>query len=437
MVSDCGGAIVSIRTEAEEALVMEPHRVEPQPTDGLENVPGIDVKTAHQSSSDVQTAAAPGSGIMSQSTNAPVAQPQVDGATVVAPPEASTEADVGIPSSEDAQSVAAPPAPTAAESETTNSTAPPLPHVPAVLEVGGDSEDSFDSDSASSTVSLRSSIYQYIEENGRTYHAYNSGKYIMPNDEEEQERLDLQHHLFRMTMDNKLHLAPLSNPQNVLDIATGTALENPSSAVLGTDLSPIQPVDVPPNCRFEIDDAEDEWIYNQKFDFIHGRALLSCFKDNRSIVEKIFDNLNPGGYFELQDPCMPMRSDDGTLEGTALDEWQTKMVAGLKLIGRNLSDSVNWGKYMAEAGFVDVVEKRYFWATSPWPRGRKQKLQAAWCQQDLLDGIHAMSMALFTRVLDMPTESVEILLAKVRDDLRNRSIHAYAEVYVVYGRRPE
>lgn len=68
-----------------------------------------------------------------------------------------------------------------------------------------------------------------------------------------------------MTMDNKLHLAPLTNPQNVLDIATGTGIwaiefgklvlfakiffssfiiaqQYPTATVLGTDLSPIQPL---------------------------------------------------------------------------------------------------------------------------------------------------------------------------------------------------
>lgn len=55
-----------------------------------------------------------------------------------------------------------------------------------------------------SAASLRSSIYEHVEENGRTYHAYNSGsecqledckyllmiiEYMMPNDEIEQERL--------------------------------------------------------------------------------------------------------------------------------------------------------------------------------------------------------------------------------------------------------
>lgn len=77
---------------------------------------------------------------------------------------------------------------------------------------------------------------------------------------------------------------------------------------------------VPPNCRFEVDDAEDEWTYNEPFDYIHARAIVTCFKSNRAMAQKIFDNLAPGGYFELQDPCLPMISDDGSLDGTPLGE---------------------------------------------------------------------------------------------------------------------
>jgi tRNA G26 N,N-dimethylase Trm1 len=52
-----------------------------------------------------------------------------------------------------------------------------------------------------------------------------------------------------MTLDNKLSIAPLKkDPHHVLDLATGTgiwaiefALEHPTAAVIGNDLSPIQP----------------------------------------------------------------------------------------------------------------------------------------------------------------------------------------------------
>ncbi|MAD81609.1 MAG: hypothetical protein CL912_01485 [Deltaproteobacteria bacterium] len=78
---------------------------------------------------------------------------------------------------------------------------------------------------------------------------------------------------------------------------------------------------VPPNCKFEVDDAENDWSFSESFDYIHARAIVTCFKDNRAMVQKIFDNLKPGGYFEFQDPCFPMLSDDKTLNGTALEEY--------------------------------------------------------------------------------------------------------------------
>ncbi len=60
------------------------------------------------------------------------------------------------------------------------------------LEARGDFDDSDSGygDDTSMTTSIADSIYAYELENGRTYHAYNKGKYVMPNDEGEQERMD-------------------------------------------------------------------------------------------------------------------------------------------------------------------------------------------------------------------------------------------------------
>ena len=45
---------------------------------------------------------------------------------------------------------------------------------------------------------------------------------------------------------------------------------------------------VPPNCCFEIDDVEDEWVYGQEFDYIHGRLLTLCFNDGAAVFKKAF-----------------------------------------------------------------------------------------------------------------------------------------------------
>ena len=55
--------------------------------------------------------------------------------------------------------------------------------------------------------------------------SYDWRTYLLPNDENEQDRLDLQHHIFRINVDGKLHLAPIpKDVHNILDIGCGTGL---------------------------------------------------------------------------------------------------------------------------------------------------------------------------------------------------------------------
>ncbi|KAF5674675.1 TAM domain-containing protein [Fusarium heterosporum] len=187
--------------------------------------------------------------------------------------------------------------------------------------------------------SLKSSIYNYRFENGRRYHAFREGSYPLvrspnplsiiyltsvgqPNDEDEQERMDLVHHLYSLLLDRKLYLAPVpSSVQRVLDLGTGTGIwaidfadDHPSSEIIGNDLSPIQPEWNPPNCTFEVDDFEDEWLYETAFDFIHGRELEGCIANRDRLLQQSLKHLLPGGYFEIQGVDAFLESDDGTME---------------------------------------------------------------------------------------------------------------------------
>lgn len=71
-------------------------------------------------------------------------------------------------------------------------------------------------------------------------------------------------------------------------------------------------VRVPPNCRFEIDNFEEEWNFSRPFDFIHGRELEGSIRDHDRLFAQCFRNLSPEGFLEMKSMQVEFSSDDGT-----------------------------------------------------------------------------------------------------------------------------
>jgi hypothetical protein len=181
---------------------------------------------------------------------------------------------------------------------------------------------------------------------------------------------------------------------------------------------------VPPNCQFEVDDAEDEWAYSHKFSFIHGRALFTAFKDPAEIFRKAYAALAPGGYFEMQDVYFKPHSPDNTVEGTAWERWSELLVEAAKKLGRNWHGPPHYAQWMRDAGFEDVVEKIVQLPINTWPLGQKNKLMGMWFLEDVSQGIGAITPAVLSRN-GMPMEEIEALIGDVRGLMRDKSIHVY------------
>ncbi|PVH79468.1 S-adenosyl-L-methionine-dependent methyltransferase [Cadophora sp. DSE1049] len=325
---------------------------------------------------------------------------------------------------------------------------PPVTEIEPETDTYDDADSSLGSALGSSTTSIGSSILNYRKENGRRYHAYKDGQYLFPNDEQESDRLDLQHHLLYMTFDGKLHTAPIPKKQQlhrVLDVGTGTGIwaidfadEHPESEVIGVDLSPIQPSFVPPNLTFQVDDIEEEWTFTNKFDFIYSRMMTGSLMNWPKFFSQSYGNLNPGGWIEVVDICLPYQSEDGTLkEDSAIHHWIKTGIPGVTALGREIHTAHTYKERMIAAGFENVTEVIYKWPTNRWPKDKRMKEIGMWALENMLSSLEAVSLAIFTRGLGWSKEELDVLLAKVRNEMKDTKIHAYAPIYVVYGQKPK
>ncbi|KAF2144413.1 uncharacterized protein K452DRAFT_316415 [Aplosporella prunicola CBS 121167] len=342
---------------------------------------------------------------------------------------------------------------------------PPVPHISSAVHhvaspgpssaeestpksiIEADSEPSDGAESyESSTKSVRESVFEFIRENGRTYHRYAAGSYLFPNDRSENERLDLQFEILKVLFGMRNYFAPLKDPRKILDIGTGTGKwaiemgnEFPDCEITGTDLSPIQPEWVPDNVQFIIDDAaEEDWLIKpNSYDYIHTRVLLGSFEDFRDIIRKSYRYLKPGAWMESQEIYPTLCCDDGTMtESYPFQQWtRTQDVAAMNL-DRPLRIANKLKRWYEEAGFVDVHEELFKLPINSWPKDPQFKMLGRFSESSLLQGLQGFSLAWFHRGLGWTKEEIEVYLVQVRKAISDRSIHAYHKVYVVWGRKP-
>ncbi|KAF6805583.1 putative SAM dependent methyltransferase [Colletotrichum sojae] len=294
---------------------------------------------------------------------------------------------------------------------------------------------------ASSSTSLTESIFEYRRIHGRPY--TQKTDYYGPNDEKQNEGLDLQHYAKTLFFDNKLFLAPIgNNPQRVLDLGTGTGIwaidfadEYPSAEVVGTDISPIQPSWVPTNCKFQIDDYDQmpwTWPANH-FDFVHVGHLEGCVSDWPAFYEQALEVLKPGGWIEVKhwDVETYSQTNPDLPESHPFRQWPKLMFAALDKIGKTGSQHVDHGiaRNLEAAGFVNVVEKRWPIPTGGWANDPKLR-EVGECQLEFLDqSLEGFGTFLLKEFHGWEYAEILVFMAEVRKAMKDPKLQPYLNLY--------
>ncbi|KAI0001769.1 hypothetical protein BJV77DRAFT_969568 [Russula vinacea] len=109
------------------------------------------------------------------------------------------------------------------------------------------------------------------------------------------------------------------------------ARDFPHCQAVAVDLVPMQSIDMPPNCRSEVDDINIglQHFYGE-FNVVHAR-LISSDQDFPTLIDHISQCLRPGGLMELlefdfrvYDPSWkPFSLPTGTMDGPWFPRWMS------------------------------------------------------------------------------------------------------------------
>ena len=174
----------------------------------------------------------------------------------------------------------------------------------------------------------------------------------------------------------------------------------PSASVIGTDLSPIQPSEVPPNLQFEVDDFCSEWLFTKEsFDFIHARSIYGCVADYAALYGEVYKHLKPGGWFEQAEMSVDPQSEDGSIRGTPLESWGPLGLEAGDRFGKSLRIVHETKERMEAAGFVNVTYKKFKWPIGPWSKDKKMRKIGLYNRLTWEEGMEGWAMFLFTKHL--------------------------------------
>ncbi|GKZ24620.1 hypothetical protein AbraIFM66951_012024 [Aspergillus brasiliensis] len=304
----------------------------------------------------------------------------------------------------------------------------------------------YPTDVGSYASSLSSSVLDYKWINGRRFHAYKEGSYKFPNDEREQNRLNMMHYVFKIAMGGQLFLAPVDveQPLRVLDIGTGTGLwaievgdlYPKIKLIQGNDLSPIQPDLVPPNVVFEVDDVESEWPPRQPFDLIHARYMCGSIQDWPKLFQQAYEQTRIGGWVEFQEFHLITYSQDGSVDTeNKLYKWFEYLREACDIMGRPVDVGAKLPGYAAAAGFSNIHHRVYPLPMGPWPKDPQLKEAGTLNMLQVLEGLEACSVATFTNILGWTIEEVKQFLEEVRRDAMKKGVHLMHNFHVVYAQR--
>ncbi|KAF7322474.1 hypothetical protein HMN09_00025800 [Mycena chlorophos] len=208
-----------------------------------------------------------------------------------------------------------------------------------------------------------------IDHTPREYQQYPGAQYVLPTDEAEKQRLELQHRAVKQVFNGRILFAPvkLIEGHKVLDTGTGPGIwlldaansVNPAVQMTGVDIeSRLFPSSPPKNVSFQIGSVLElpkEW--SNTFTLVHQRLLIAALQIPQwpQALGEVYRVVRPGGWVQITETTAWI---PGAYPGRPNLEKVSRLWGALAA-QRNLHAECarDMPRLLANAGFVDIRQE--------------------------------------------------------------------------------
>ncbi|OJD24004.1 hypothetical protein ACJ73_04644, partial [Blastomyces percursus] len=293
-------------------------------------------------------------------------------------------------------------------------------------------------DPESGTTKLDKSFLELITYQGREYQNYSVEKktYFEPVDDDEIERLRLQHQIFHKIFGEKWIFPQMGAPELVLDCGCGAgtwaaevAEEYPDCKVIGVDISPhMMPDEAPENLYLQVDDLNREFTFDPNyFDVVNSRFVASGLNKHRweSYIEDIKTTLKPGGWVQMVEMYFNVQSDNGTItDAHALRKWSSKYLKSLEDV-KELRVAMKLGGLLEAARFNNVQTRVINVPLAPWPDDAHLREIGRINRPNVHLLLESLALYPLVKRMNMSREEFDELVAQARTEIDDLSLKAY------------
>ncbi len=258
--------------------------------------------------------------------------------------------------------------------------------------------------------------------------------YMLPNFNQEIDRLDLQHYMLRYLLKGN-YIAPIAKPAHILDVGCGTgrwviemAQEFPQAKLNGIDLKRPEGATshFPHNSHFHAGNVLNELPFEESFfDFVHQRLLIFAIPQARwqPLVNELVRVTRRGGWVELIEVNPTFQH-----MGPATERILRLVVQATQQLGLDPAISQRIGTLLSTAGLKHVGT-----STQLVPLGNWGGPLGAMAIEDILAIAQGMKSPVVAQTLTTPEEFDNLTMQMAEEVEDYRTTFTF---HIAYGQRP-